>query len=288
MEEGETKTKKKKKKKGEPTAKLSGKDLDDKMVSLRSTLVSHIQVQDCGVYVQASTLASVDVLVEFLNTSKIPYSKFGIGPVGVQDVEKASAMLEHDPLYAAILAFDVKVESDAREFADAIGVRIFEADIMHHLLYDFTGYKEELKQKGREQFKNIAVFPCKLRILPDHIYNNCDPIVVRVVVEAGVIKTGTPLCVPSKEFMEIGVVKTIEINNESVEIARDGLEVHLRIENVSVDVPKMVGRDFEAKDVIISKISRKSIDACKVHFKEVLTKTDWQVMKELKVMLDIP
>ena len=50
----------------------------------------------------------------------------------------------------------------------------------------------------------------------------------------------------------------------------------------------MVGRDFEAKDVIISKISRKSIDACKVHFKEVLTKTDWQVMKELKVMLDIP
>ena len=51
MEEGETKTKKKKKKKGEPTAKLSGKDLDDKMVSLRSTLVSHIQVQDCGVYV---------------------------------------------------------------------------------------------------------------------------------------------------------------------------------------------------------------------------------------------
>lgn len=108
------------------------------------------------------------------------------------------------------------------------------------------------------------------------------------MVEAGVIKTGTPICVPSKEFMEIGVVKTIEINNESVEIARDGLEVHLRIENVSVDVPKMVGRDFEAKDVIISKISRKSIDACKVHFKEVLTKTDWQVMKELKVMLDIP
>ena len=51
---------------------------------------------------------------------------------------------------------------------------------------------------NRERFKSIAVFPCKLRILPNCIFNSRDPIVVGVVVEAGIVKPGTPLTVPSK------------------------------------------------------------------------------------------
>lgn len=47
-------------------------------------------------------------------------------------------------------------------------------------------------------FRHIAVFPCKLRILPQFIFNSRDPIVMGVTVEAGLLKTGTPLCVPSK------------------------------------------------------------------------------------------
>ncbi|KAK2719853.1 hypothetical protein QYM36_005359, partial [Artemia franciscana] len=253
---------------------------------LKKTL-SRIQCQERGVYVQASTLGSLEALLEFLKTSKIPCSNVRIGPVAKRDVIRASVMLEHDPLYAAILAFDVRVERDAREYADANGVKIFEADIIYHLFDSFTRYKEELKQKGREQFKNIAVFPCKLRILPQHIYNKRDPIVVGVVVEDGVVKTGTPLCVPTKEFTEIGVVATIENNHKAVELARKGEEVCLKIENVSGDAPKMIGRHFEEKDIIVSKISRQSIEACKDHFREDLTKADWRLMIELKKLFGI-
>ena len=42
------------------------------------------------------------------------------------------------------------------------------------------------------------MFPVKLRILPAFIFNSRDPIVMGVVVEAGVLHQGTPLCVPSK------------------------------------------------------------------------------------------
>lgn len=63
----------------------------------------------------------------------------------------------------------------------------------------FSPFHQELKQKKREEFKHIAVFPCKLRILPQHIFNSRGPIVVGVVVEAGVVKEGTPVTVPSKE-----------------------------------------------------------------------------------------
>lgn len=66
--------------------------------------------------------------------------------------------------YATILAFDVKVERDAQEAADTAGVKIFQADIIYHLFDQFTAYREELKRKKREEFKSIAVFPCKLKV----------------------------------------------------------------------------------------------------------------------------
>jgi translation initiation factor 5B len=68
--------------------------------------------------------------------------------------------------YATILAFDVKVERDAQDLADSLGVKIFQADIIYHLFDKFMAYREELKQRKREEFKHIAVFPCKLKVLP--------------------------------------------------------------------------------------------------------------------------
>ena len=47
-------------------------------------------------------------------------------------------------------------------------------------------------------FKNVAVFPCKLRVMPNFVFNSRDPIVAGVQVEAGVVRTGTPMCVPTK------------------------------------------------------------------------------------------
>ena len=98
-----------------------------------------------------------------------------------------------------ILAFDVKVERDAQEMADSLGVKIFTADIIYHLQDAFIKFREDLKKQKQEEFKNIAVFPCKLRVLPQFIFNSRDPIVVGVSVEAGIVKNGTPICVPGKE-----------------------------------------------------------------------------------------
>jgi translation initiation factor 5B len=204
-----------------------------------------------------------------------------------KDVMKASIMLEHESQYATILAFDVKVERDAQELADTLGVKIFQADIIYHLFDKFMAYREELKQKKREEFKHIAVFPCKLKILPQFIFNSRDPIVVGVMVEAGIVKEGTPICVPNKEFVDLGVVTSIEINHKTVESARKGQEVCIKIEPVPGEAPKMVGRHFEDTDMLVSKISRQSIDACKDYFRDDLIKTDWQLMVELKKLFQI-
>jgi translation initiation factor 5B len=91
------------------------------------------------------------------------------------------------------------VEREAQDLAESLGVRIFTAEIIYHLFDKFMAFREELKKKKQEEFKHLAVFPCKLRIMPQYIFNTRDPIVLGVTVEAGFVKIGTPLCVPSKE-----------------------------------------------------------------------------------------
>ncbi|CAH1400595.1 unnamed protein product [Nezara viridula] len=105
--------------------------------------------------------------------NSILYSNIRIGPVVKKDVMKASIMLEHDSQYAVILAFDVKIERDAQELADNLGVKIFQADIIYHLFDKFMAFREELKAKKREEFKSIAF-----------VFNSRDPIVCGVIVEA--------------------------------------------------------------------------------------------------------
>lgn len=111
------------------------------------------------------------------------------------------------------MAFDVKVEKDAQELADSMSVKIFQADIIYHLFDKFMAYREQLKQKKREEFKNIAVFPCRLRILPQFMFNSRDPIVCGVMVEAGIVKEGTPICVPSKEVCFFCTLQFFQENN---------------------------------------------------------------------------
>jgi len=250
------------------------------------TAMNKIKCVDRGVYVQASTLGSLEALLEFLKQSKIPYSSVRIGPVVRKDVMKISTMLEHAPTYACILAFDVKVERDAQELADQLGVRIFQAEIIYHLFDKFTAHIEEVKRKQREQFKSVAVFPCKLKILPNCIFNKRDPIVIGVEVLAGKLKQDTPLWVVGKDII-IGKVTSVQSNHVEKEMAKVGEEVCIKIENTTADAPKMIGRHFEETDILISHISRESIDACKNYFRDDLEKSDWQLIVELKKVLQI-
>merc|ERR1712223_921667 len=252
-----------------------------------ASALNAIKLKPLGVFVQASTLGSLEALLEFLKTSKIPYAGVRIGPVVRKDVMRASTMLEHEEKYAVILAFDVKVEREAQEMADREGVKIFQADIIYHLFDRFTEYQAELVRQKKEQFRSIAVFPCKLRILPEHFFTRRDPITVGVKVEAGVCRTGTPICVPSKEFIFLGICTGIQHNQKEIDSAKKGEEVCIKIEAPGGDAPKMFGRHFDEKDLLMSRISRESIDACKDYFRDELQKTDWALMVELKKIFQI-
>ncbi|KAI1721426.1 elongation factor tu GTP binding domain-containing protein [Ditylenchus destructor] len=241
-----------------------------------------------GVYVQSSTLGSLEALLEFLKTQKIPYSNVNIGPVHKKDVQKAAAMLVHNAEFACILAFDVPVDREVQLFADREGVRIFKADIIYHLEDSFLKYREELRLKRRKDNEHLAIFPCKLRVLPQHVFNARNPIICGVSVEAGHLKKGTPICAKTAdECVFLGTVMTIEKNHEQVDFAKAGDEVCVKIENTTGDAPRLYGRHFTHEDPLISRLTRESINVCKTYFREDLTKADWQLVIQLKKNLDI-
>ena len=100
-----------------------------------------------GVCVQASTLGSLEALLELLRSDavKIPVSGINIGPVHRRDIMRASVMLEKGrKKYACVLAFDVPVTKEARELADESGVKVFTADIIYHLFDQFTAYLKQV------------------------------------------------------------------------------------------------------------------------------------------------
>eukprot|EP00053_Salpingoeca_punica_P015112 m.138341 g.138341 ORF g.138341 m.138341 type:complete len:587 (-) comp16628_c0_seq7:2181-3941(-) len=240
-----------------------------------------IETVDRGVYVQASTLGALEALLAFLKSMKIPVSAINIGPVHKRDVTRCSVQLDKDPTYAVLMAFDVAVDKDAQLMADDLGIKVFTADIIYHLFDKFTNYLKDLNEKKREQFKHIATFPCRLKILPACVFNARDPIVVGVVVEEGLLKVGTKLCVPNKDLIDIGIVQSMEVNHEAIELAKTGQEVCIKIDAAGGD-KKMVGRHFEVTDELVSRISRESIDAVKEYFRDDLSKDDWRLMKHLK------
>ncbi|KAL3670055.1 hypothetical protein V7S43_005425 [Phytophthora oleae] len=261
-------------------------ELKDSVMSDLTGILDSVKATRRGVMVQASTLGALEALLEFLRTCDppIPVSCVNIGPVHKKDVMRASVQLEHQPEFATILAFDVKVHSDATELSSELGVRIFTADIIYHLFDQFTAYMDNFRMARREEFEEVAVFPCVLKILPNCVFNKKDPIILGVDVEEGILKIGTPLVVPSAGGFLVGKVGSIEREHKEVDRAKKGASVAVRIDNES---SVMYGRHFDHKNKLVSRLTRQSIDALKENFREDLQKEDWQLVIKLKKVFDI-
>lgn len=272
-------------------------DLKEEVMSDLTNLMSSIDRTGHGVWVQASTLGALEALLEFLRTSKIPVSGINIGPVHKKDVVKASVMLEKAREFAVMLCFDVKVDKEAEEMAEELGIRIFTADIIYHLFDRFQEYHAAITEQKRKDQAGDAVFPCVLRMIPRAIINKKDPIIIGVDVVEGTLRLGTPICViktspetQAREIVTLGKVTSIEQNHKSMEMVKKGGAgggVAIKIECAVYETPKTYGRHFEGSDELYSKVTRQSIDILKESFRNDLSKEEWGLVVKLKKVLGV-
>lgn len=74
-------------------------------------------------------------------------------------------MKEHEPLYGAILGFNVKILPDAEEEAAVKGVQIFRERVVYRLLENYLAWFKGKRDAGLEQNFETLVRPAKLRIM---------------------------------------------------------------------------------------------------------------------------
>jgi translation initiation factor 5B len=202
-------------------------DLRDEVMSDLTSLLNSIDKSGRGVCVQASTLGSLEALLDFLKVSNIPVSGINIGPVHKRDIMRSATMLEKAKELACILCFDVPVDKDAERLADEMGIRLFKgascvmdeclllililhkADIIYHLFDAFTAYNNEITEAKRRDAAPQAVWPCRLKIIA--VFCKRDPIIVGVDILDGTLRVGTPLAVvkvdpttQKKEIVDLG------------------------------------------------------------------------------------
>ncbi|KAF9498232.1 hypothetical protein BDN71DRAFT_1443534 [Pleurotus eryngii] len=271
-------------------------DLRDEIMSDLSTLLNNIDKSGKGVCVQASTLGSLEALLDFLNVSKIPVSGINIGPVHKKDIMRAGTMLEKAKELAVILAFDVPVDKDAERLAEEVGIKIFKADIIYHLFDAFTAYNAEITEAKRRDAAPQAVWPCRLKIIA--AFCKRDPIILGVDILDGSLRVGTPIAVvkvdpvtQKKEIHELGKITSLEINHKTQDIIKKsqaGGGVAVKIEHAVYQSAKMFGRHFDDKDELYSRITRQSIDVLKESFKADVSNEEWMLIKALKPRFGIP
>ncbi|SCU91062.1 LADA_0F07888g1_1 [Lachancea dasiensis] len=268
--------------------------MDDVMDDLTGLLDS-VDTSGRGVVVQASTLGSLEALLDFLKDMKIPVMSIGLGPVYKRDVMKATAMLEKAKEYAVMLCFDVKIDKEAEHYAEEQGVKIFNADIIYHLFDAFTAYQEKLMEQRRKDFLHEAIFPCVLNTL--QIINKRGPMIIGVDVMEGSVRIGTPICTvktdpatKEKNILLLGKVVSLEINHQGhneVKKGQTAAGVAMRLEDPSGQQP-IWGRHVDEKDTLYSLITRRSIDTLKdAAFRDQVGKADWLLLRKMKTVFGI-
>ncbi|XP_027069004.1 eukaryotic translation initiation factor 5B-like [Coffea arabica] len=253
-------------------------------------VMNRIGTSSVGVHVQASTLGSLEALLEFLKTPgvNVPVSNIGVGPVHERDVRKVSVMIERKKEYATVLAFDVVVKPKVQELAQKLGVKILRGDIIYHLVDQFKAITGCLNEEKKKADADDAIFPCRLKPVPKYVFNKKDPIVLGVEVVEGTVKVGTPICVAGKELTDVGRIASIENNKKPVDYAKEGQMVAIKIVGSNPgERQKMLGRHFEIEDELVSHISRRSIDILKANYRESMSSKDWCLVKKLKILFKI-
>ncbi|KAJ3783601.1 hypothetical protein GGU10DRAFT_428938 [Lentinula aff. detonsa] len=266
-------------------------DLKEEVMSDLATLLNSIDKSGRGVCVQASTLGSLEALLDFLKSSKIPVSGINIGPVHKKDVMRAATMLEKARELACILCFDVQVDKDAERMAEEMGIRLFKADIIYHLFDKFTAYNQEITEAKRRDAAPQAIWPCRLKIIA--AFCKRDPIILGVDILDGTLRVGTPIAVvkvdpttQKREVIDLGKVTSLEINHKSMDIVKKsqaGGGVAVKIEHAVYQSAKMFGRHFDDKDELLSHITRQSIDVLKSSFRTDVSNEEWLLIKALKL-----
>jgi translation initiation factor 5B len=251
---------------GESSEKLASQ-IRDEVQKLR------IETDKLGVILKADTLGSLEAITTSLEDLRIPIRLADVSDVSRREVVEAETVMKKDRLLGVVLAFNVKVLPDAAEEATKEKVPIFAANIIYHMLEDFTRWREKEKTAGTKAELNLLIRPGRMRILPGCIFRRSKPAIVGVEVLAGRIRRKYPLTL--KSGRPIGEIDRIQDKGKEIEESLTGSQVAISIEEA------IVGRHIKEGDVLTVSVPEDHARKLLASFKNELSPEEISSLEEM-------
>ena len=230
-----------------------------------------------GVILKTDALGSLEAIAESLQNEGVPIRVADVGDISKRDVTEAAAVKESEPLYAAVLGFNVKILQDAAEEAEDRKVPIFREIIIYHLIDEYLKWmRAEKEAREKHEFERLTS-PAKIKVLPRYVFRKAKPAIVGVEVLAGKIKPKERLV--TIEGKELGEILQIQEKGEAISSAEAGKEVA-----VSIDKP-VVGRHFDAGDTLYVGVPEEHASILQKKFLERLDPAELECLNELIVIM---
>ncbi len=225
-----------------------------------------IETEKEGIIIKADTIGGLEALTKLLKEKSIPIKKASVGDINRKDV--AEALSQANSINRVILGFNVKDLEKSKE------VRIIIHNVIYKIIDDVEEYRKKEIRKQEEAFKEYLIMPCKIKILPNHVFHKANPAIVGVEVLAGTLKTGIHL---TKTGVKITEVKAIQSEGKNVSEAKEGEQVAVSLPGVTVD------RQIKENDVLYSLMDENNFRKLK-EIKEELTVEQIRTLKEFAEM----
>jgi translation initiation factor 5B len=224
-----------------------------------------ISTDKVGVILKTDTLGSLEALTESLRARDVPIRLADIGDISRREVMEALSVKHEEPLYGAILAFNVKPLPDAEREAHDQRIPIF--------MNDYVRWMEDEKEaKARKEF-DALVKPGKFEIMDGFVFRRAKPAIFGVRVLSGSIAPNTQMV--NLEGTKLGRVTQIQESGEAVSLAEEGKEV-------AVSMPQpIVGRHIKERDILFVDVPEKHAKLLREKYQGRLTASALEVLREL-------
>jgi len=259
---------------GAPLYAVPSEEKLDEIVNLVSEEIEKIRIKTDieGVILKTDALGSLEAIAESLGRNNIPIRLADVGDVSKRDVTEASVVKDKEPLYGVVLAFNVKVLPDAAEEAKNRGVKIFQHNIIYHLVDEYLQWvRSEQEAKLRDELARL-VRPGKIKVLPGFIFRRAKPAIFGVEVLGGRIKPKYQLI--NEKGQDLGEIMQIQEKGEALSEATMGMQVA-----ISMNKP-VVGRHLDENDILYVKIPESHAKLLKSKFVDMLLEDEVKVLDE--------
>ncbi len=255
-------------------SKLDAETIEGLKTELKNALQDIVFSKESkGVIVKADALGSLEAVTKMFQEHGIPVKTADVGDISKKDVVEADSVAEQEPLFGAIIGFNVKNASPIQPKKAVV----ITSNIIYELLQKYEEWRHQKQVEiQQEQLKQLPTI-CKLRILPGYVFRQSNPAIVGVEILAGKLKQGVRLF---KKDKPLTTVKSIEVEGQTISEALENQKVAISMPSITI------GRQVREGDILYSYITEEEFKRFKA-LKHLLSESEILVLKEIAELMRV-